>query len=89
MVLYRHSLRAGLFPARFAVLLLQFQQKLFVFHSAAIAGEAAVLTDHPVAGDKNADGITVVGHSYGAACFRIADLSGNLAIAAGLPIGNG
>ena len=52
MVLYRHSLRAGLFPARFAVLLLQFQQKLFVFHSAAIAGEAAVLTDHPVAGDK-------------------------------------
>lgn len=56
--------------------------------AAGIAGELAIGTDYPVAGDDNGDGIEAVGPAHRPGAVGHVQLPGKLTIAAGFTIGN-
>ena len=65
------------------------QQPGLLVHAAAVAGQRAVRTDHPVARNHNADGVVVIRSADSSNSFRIADTFCLFAVGDGFPIGDG
>ena len=57
-------------------------------HAIGVAGELAGAAHHPVAGLKDGDGVAVAGTANGTAGLGSANGSGQLAVGAGLTVGN-
>ena len=66
-----------------------FQQPSLLVHAAAVAGQRAVRTDHPVARNHNADRIVVIRSADSPNSFGIANAFRLFAIGDGFPIRNG
>ena len=67
---------------------LQFEQGLLPIQSAAIAGEAPVGANNPMARNDDCDGIMAVGQSHGAHGTGRTDLFGDFPVRPGFPVGN-
>ncbi len=67
---------------------LQRQQCLLDGQASRIAGEAAILADHPVAGDDDGERIAAVRGTHRPHRVWLADGAGDVAVAAGLPVGD-
>ena len=71
------------------LLLFQFQKGLLCRKSSGIAGQAAVVTQDPVAGDEDPDGIAAAGLAHGTAGSGISDGCGDLPVAACFAVRDG
>lgn len=70
------------------LLLFQLQQILLHLHAIGVAGELAGAAHHPVAGLKDGDGVAVAGTAHGTAGLGFANSGGQLAVGAGLTVGD-
>ena len=77
-----------LFSRALAELALDLEQRLLHRQAAAVAAEAAAAAQHPVAGDDERDRVAAAGGAGGADRARVAGLGGDLAVAAGLAVGD-
>src|SRR5690606_18286456 len=66
-------------------LALQLDELLFALYTPAVAGDAAVATQHTMAGHDNRQRVGCTGAGYGAHCSWFAKPSSQLGIADGLP----
>ena len=57
-------------------------------HAIGVAGELAGAAHHPVAGLKDGDGVAVAGTAHGTAGLGLANSGGQLAVGAGLTVGD-
>ena len=73
----------------FGVWVLEVEESGFGVEAASEAGEAAGRADDSVTGHDDGDGIAAVGCSDGAGGVGVAELTGELAVAAGFAEGNG
>ena len=64
------------------------QQPALAVQARAVAPQAAVRGDDPVAGDDEGDGVTAVGLAHGPAGLGVAHPPGQFAIGDGLPPGD-
>ena len=69
-------------------LFFQFQKILLHLHAIGVAGELAGAAYHPVAGLKDGDGVAVAGTAHGTAGLGSANSGGQLAVGAGLTVGD-
>ncbi len=90
LVLERRMLRtARVRGGRGSALALELEEQLlFSGEPAAVAGEAPVGADHPVARDDDPDRVAAVGEAHGPRGARLADAVGEPAVAPGLAVGD-
>ena len=68
--------------------LFKVEQLALDVETAAVTAQGAARCDHPMAGDDDGHGIPVVRHADGAVGVRVADGLSDIAVTAGLAVGN-